>query len=60
MDAIQYWQQVGQGEEEQAWLAELEAKRIEQANLVLQEIAARDEEFREELEDKFPILKGWK
>jgi hypothetical protein len=58
MDAIQFWQQSGQEEE---WLYELEARRIEDANTVLQEIAAaRDETFREELETLYPILKGWR
>jgi hypothetical protein len=57
MDAIQFWQQSGQEEE---WLYELEARRIEDANTVLQEIAERDERFREELEARFPLLRGWK
>jgi hypothetical protein len=59
MDAIQFWQQSGQEEE---WLYELEARRIEDANTVLQEIAAsrQDYEFIEQLEAKYPGLRGWK
>jgi hypothetical protein len=58
MSQQQYHAEVGSEEE---WLYELEARRIEDANTVLQEIAAaRDETFREELETLYPILKGWK
>lgn len=44
----------------QQWAAEEsdEAERIEAANQALQE--AQDEQFRKEIEEKFPILKGWK
>ena len=56
MSQAQFYQQ------KQQW-AELddEAERIERANAALQEMtAARDEEFRKEIEAKYPILKGWK
>jgi hypothetical protein len=54
----EWFAQVGQQEE---WLYEAEARRIEDANEVLREMsAARDEEFRAEIEAKYPILKGWK
>jgi hypothetical protein len=60
MSQQQYHAEVG-SEEEREWLYELEARRIEDANAVLEEIAAsRDEEFREELETLYPSLKGWK
>jgi hypothetical protein len=59
MSQDRYHAEVG-SEEEREWLYELEARRIEDANTVLQEIAAaRDADFREELESRFPILKGW-
>jgi hypothetical protein len=50
-DPNQYWQQVGQWEE-----AEQE-QEIQAAND--QAAQERDEQFRAELEAKFPILKGW-
>jgi hypothetical protein len=63
MSADQYWQTVGQWAEAEA-AQELEARRIERANEVLQEMAeAREREEAEyiaSLESKFPILKGWK
>jgi hypothetical protein len=47
--------------QQEEWLYEIEARRIEDANEVLHEMAAvRDEEFRAEIEAKYPILKGWK
>jgi hypothetical protein len=54
----QFYEQVQREEE---WLYEAEARRVEDANAELREIsAARDEEFRAEIEAKYPILKGWK
>lgn len=52
---VQQWQELeAAGKEEAEW------RRIEDANLALQEIAAaRDEEFRKELEAKYPILRSW-
>jgi hypothetical protein len=50
-DALQYWQEVGQWEQ-------AEEEDIERANEMAAE--ARDEQFRAELEDLYPILKGWK
>jgi hypothetical protein len=60
MSQQQYHAEVG-SEEEREWLYELEARRIEDANTVLQEIAAarQDYEFIEQLEAKYPGLKGW-
>jgi hypothetical protein len=53
----QWYAQVGQLEE---WLYEEEARRIEDVNETLREMsAARDEEFRRELEAKFPELRAW-
>jgi hypothetical protein len=53
----EWFAQVGQQEE---WLYEAEARRIEDANEVLREMsAARDEEFKRELMAKYPILKTW-
>jgi hypothetical protein len=48
-----WWLEVGQYEQEQR-----EEEDTERAN----ELAAlaRDEDFREELELRFPILKGWR
>lgn len=51
MDA-QWWAEVGQWREEIE--AQLEAEELQRANEL-----ARDEQFRAELEDRFPILKGW-
>jgi hypothetical protein len=59
MSQARYQAEVG-SEEEREWLYELEARRIEDANAVLQEIAERDERFREELEARFPMLRSWK
>lgn len=57
MSGDQFYQTVALEEE---WRAALEAREIERANEILAEMrAARDEEFREELESRFPILKGW-
>jgi hypothetical protein len=47
----QYWQQFGQWQE-------AEEDEIDRANAEAAE--ARDEQFRQELEERFPILKGWK
>lgn len=38
-------------------LQELEEDQVDEANKKLQEL--RDEEFRAEIEAKYPILKGW-
>jgi hypothetical protein len=59
MSQDRYHAEVG-SEEEREWLYELEARRIEDANAALQEIAERDERFREELEARFPMLRSWK
>jgi hypothetical protein len=53
----QFVQTVQQQERELA--EEVEARRIETANEILFEMSERDKEFREELESKYPILKGW-
>jgi hypothetical protein len=57
MSHDQFYQTFQLGEQ---WQAEQEAREIEQANRLAAEAAARDKEFREQLEDQFPILKGWK
>jgi hypothetical protein len=60
MCQARYHTEVG-AEEEREWLYGIEARKLEDANTVLQEIAAaRDETFREELETLYPILKGWR
>jgi hypothetical protein len=52
----QFYQTV---ELQQVWQEE-EAKRIERANEALAEInATRDEEFRREIEAKYPNLRSW-
>jgi hypothetical protein len=57
MSHDQFYQTFQLGEQ---WQAEQEAREIEQANRLAAEAAARDKEFREQLEEQFPILKGWK
>lgn len=63
MSQQQHFAQVQQWAEMDEAQAEIEARRIEHANAVLQEIAEareREEEaYRRELEERFPILKGW-
>lgn len=51
-----WWAEVGQWREELE--AQMEADEIERVNALADQ--ARDEQFREELEAKFPLLKGWK
>jgi hypothetical protein len=58
MSHQQYAQTVEQ-QLERAGREEAEAKQIERANELLFEMSERDKEFREELESKYPILKGW-
>ena len=59
MSAQQYHAQVGQ-EEEREWLDEVDARRVEDANAELQEIAAgRDAEFMAAMLAKFPELRAW-
>ena len=56
MSGEQFYQTV---ELQQVWQEE-EAKRIERANEALAEInATRDEEFRREIEAKYPNLRSW-
>jgi hypothetical protein len=51
-----YYEQVARREE---FEYERASKEIERANDILSEMA-RDDEFREVLSEKYPILKGWK
>lgn len=56
--SAQWYQTVGQHLEEES-RQEIEARRIEDANAALQEISA-DDEFRAELEEKYPqLLAAW-
>jgi hypothetical protein len=65
MSADQYWQTVQQWAEMEAeGRAEAEWRRMEDINLALQEVAEararEDEEFRAELEAKYPqLLAAW-
>jgi hypothetical protein len=59
MSQLQWYAQVGQHLEQEGRY-EIEARRIEDANAILQEISERkDEEFRAELESKYPMLRAW-
>jgi len=58
MNHQQFYEQC---QREQQWREEKDAKEVERANEILAEMAAaRDAEFIEQLEQKFPGLKGWK
>lgn len=57
MSAIQWYQTV---EAERAFREELEAREIETANEILAEMrASRDDEFAEQLAEKYPQLRAW-
>jgi hypothetical protein len=57
MSAIQWHQTV---EAERAFREEIEARQVEDANEILAEMrASRDDEFAEQLAEKFPQLRAW-
>ena len=59
MSAQMYHAQVGQ-EEEREWLDEVEARRVEDANAIADELrAAREEAYAKRIAELFPELKSW-
>lgn len=58
----QWYQTVGQQQERELREEYEQALLAERANRAIDEHAAmsKDEEFRQELEARFPYLKGWK
>jgi hypothetical protein len=56
--AVSHQQHHAQLQQWREFEADDEDRQVEEANALVQEM--QDAEFRASIEDKFPILKGWK